>query len=170
MMTLRDARPEDAPLLSEMGFTSYRHHFAHLWVSPAELATFLSQEYGVDALVHSLAGSTSHWLIAADNERPVGFAKYSCHQPIDPQGPTGTLLHKLYLLPDETGKGYGEEIITGVIQRAKIEGDSWLWLEVLSSNPQARRFYQRQGMVHLKDTLFSTASQQSTLHILGMEI
>ena len=40
----------------------------------------------------------------------------------------------------------------------------------LDANPQARRFYERQGFQHLRDTVFSTASQQSTLHILGKAI
>ncbi len=45
MLTIRTAQREDAPLLSEMGNTSYRHHFAHLWHSASELAHFLQQEY-----------------------------------------------------------------------------------------------------------------------------
>lgn len=170
MVMLRTAKPEDAPLLSEMGFASYHHHFSHLWLSPTELAAFLQQEYAITSLARSLADNTTQWLIATDNNRPVGFAKYSCHQSIDPQGPIGTLLQKLYLLPNETGKGYGEYIVAGVIQRAQDREDRWLWLEVLASNPQARRFYERLGMRHLKDTLFTTASQQSSLHIMAMEI
>ncbi|MDU2997642.1 MAG: hypothetical protein E7B66_10205 [Klebsiella pneumoniae] len=52
----------------------------------------------------------------------------------------------------------------------KTAGESWLWLEVLAANPAARRFYERQGMQHIRDTTFHSASQQSILHILAKPI
>jgi ribosomal protein S18 acetylase RimI-like enzyme len=44
-------------------------------------------------------------------------------------------LHKLYLLPDTTGRRYGEQIFRAVEARAKAAGERWLWLEVLADNP-----------------------------------
>ncbi len=85
-------------------------------------------------------------------------------------GKIGTLLHKLYLMPGKTGHRYGEHIFHAVETRAKTAGESWLWLEVLAANPAARRFYERQGMQHIRDTTFHSASQQSTLHILAKPI
>lgn len=113
MLTIRTAHREDAPLLSEMGNASYRHHFAPLWHSASELAHFLQQEYSLPALHRNLADERSCWLIA-EARHPVGFAKYSCHQPMASDGPRGTLLHKLYLLPTETGHGYGEQIFSAL--------------------------------------------------------
>lgn len=81
----------------------------------------------------------------AEAARPVGFAKYACGQNIHPEGPSGTLLHKLYLLPDATGHRYGEQIFRAVETRAKEKGERWLWLEVLAANTSARRFYERRG-------------------------
>ena len=77
MLTIRKAVPEDAPQLSNMGYASYRHHFAHLWRNADELALFLQQEYSVESLRQSLAAAEQHWLIA-ESAHPVGFAKYSC--------------------------------------------------------------------------------------------
>ncbi|NEN49302.1 N-acetyltransferase, partial [Escherichia coli] len=93
MLTIRTAHREDAPLLSEMGNASYRHHFTHLWHSASELALFLQQESSLPSLQRSLDDERSCWLIAED-QHPVGFAKYSCHQPMAADGPHGTLLHK----------------------------------------------------------------------------
>lgn len=101
---------------------------------------------------------------------PVGFAKYSYQQRMADDGKIGTLLHKLYLMPGKTGHRYGEHIFHAVETRAKTAGESWLWLEVLAANPAARRFYERQGMQHIRDTIFHSASQQSTLHILAKPI
>lgn len=169
MLTMRKASVEDAALLSEMGFASYRHHFAHLWKKPNELQDFLQQEYAVPVLQQSLQDEKSSWFIA-EAPSPVGFAKVSWHCAVDDGGPAGTLLHKLYFLPDKTGKGYGETLLTEISRAAKQRGETYLWLEVLDANPHAQRFYLRQGFTHLKETLFCTASQQSTLHILGKSL
>lgn len=53
---------------------------------------------------------------------------------------------------------------------AQNRGKKYLWLEVLEQNERAYRFYEKQGMLHVKDTVLSTASQQSTLKIMGMPI
>jgi hypothetical protein len=41
---------------------------------------------------------------------------------------------------------------------------------VLGDNVRARKFYEAFGMQHIKDIPFITASQQSTLQIMGMMI
>lgn len=165
MLTLRKASVDDAALISEMGFASYMHHFAHLWREQSELQDFLRQEYAVPVLQQSLQDEKSCWFIASDPS-PVGFAKVSWHRAVDEHGPVGTLLHKLYFLPGKTGCGYGETLLTEIARMAKSRGETALWLEVLDANSNAQRFYLRQGFTHLKETLFSTPSQQSTLHIL----
>ena len=169
MLTIHKAQPEDAGLLHQMGYTSYRHHFAHLWHEKQEMEAFLEQEYALPVLDQSLRDAACCWLIAA-TDKPVGFAKFSFRQPVTPQGPAGTLLHKLYFLPGMTGKSYGERLFEAVVCQARARGEAFLWLEVLAANPQARRFYERQGLRHLHDTVFGSASQQSTLHILGRVI
>lgn len=170
MLTINKAQISDAPLLHDMGYASYQHHFAHLWQEKDEMANFLAHEYSLSALQNSLQDDSSCWLIASVEDTPIGFAKFSWHRAVSPEGPTGTLLHKLYFLPQATGKGYGEEVINDVAQRAKALGETFMWLEVLEANVQARRFYERHGFVHLHDTVFATASQQSTIHILGKSI
>ncbi|WNN71510.1 GNAT family N-acetyltransferase [Kluyvera cryocrescens] len=166
MLHIRRATLDDIPLLQHMAITSYRHHFAHLWKNPDELAHFLTEEYGEAALQRSLSTANCVWLIASAGE-PVGFAKYTRQQRIESDNIIGTLLHKLYLMPGETGKNYGEQIFSEVSGQAKASEETHLWLEVLADNPRARRFYQRLGMKHIKDITFTTATQTSTLNILA---
>lgn len=166
MLSIRQATAEDISLLSHMGYTSYIHHFAHLWKNKDELLQFLEQEYGQAALRQSFAEAGSIWLIASTST-PVGFAKYSTAQFVEPDGLCGTLLHKLYLMPEETGQRFGQQLFSEVIHQARAQHETALWLEVLADNPQARKFYERLGMQHVKDIHFTTAMQTSTLHILA---
>ncbi|EPJ5823304.1 N-acetyltransferase family protein [Pluralibacter gergoviae] len=170
MLQIRLATEEDAPRLSAMGKISYPHHFAHLWHSPQELAAFVEQEYAPESIAITMTRDASRWLIATRDGADAGFAKFSFQRSAEPGGVTGTLLHKLYLMPGATGAGCGEAMMNEVIRQAKAHGERYLWLEVLAENPRARRFYERLGMTHLRDTTFASATQVSLLHVLGMRI
>lgn len=169
MLKIQMATVDDASLLSSMGYTSYRHHFAPLWKNPSELDAYLDQEYSLPAISGSLAEPETFWLIAFA-DAPVGFAKYSLRHSIDPEGCSGALLHKIYLMPGETGKQYGEQLFAEVVHQAKVQGEKWLWLEVLADNPKARQFYERQGMTFVKEIAFTTASQTSILYVMEKQI
>ncbi|HAF2460834.1 TPA: GNAT family N-acetyltransferase, partial [Salmonella enterica] len=109
------------------------------------------------------------WLIAFA-DAPVGFAKYSLRQSIEPEGHSGTLLHKIYLMPGETGKKFGEQLFAEVIRQAKAQDERRLWLEVLADNPGARLFYEHQGMTFVKEIAFTTATQTSVLYIMEKQL
>ena len=169
MLKIQMATVDDASLLSSMGYTSYRHHFAPLWKNPSELDAYLEQEYSLPAISSSLAEPGTFWLIAFA-DAPVGFAKYSLRHSVDPEGRSGALLHKIYLMPDETGKQYGEQLFAEVVRQAKVQNEQRLWLEVLADNPKARQFYERQGMTFVKEMAFTTASQTSILYVMEKQI
>ena len=168
-LTIRKALPADATLLSNLGHASYIPHFAHFWHKQSELEAFLKQEYAPQVIQQSLESDAGCWLIAQTHQ-PIGFAKVSWHCAIGNDHPAGTLLHKLYLLPEETGKGYGEQLISEAIRLAQARGETFFWLEVLEDNLSAFRFYTRQGFRHLTDMPFTTPSQQKMLHIMGKAI
>lgn len=169
MLRFQMATRDDASLLSSMGYASYCHHFAHLWKNDDEMAMYLEQEYSLPAIIRSFAQANTFWLIAV-TDTPIGFAKYSLHQTIEPQGPPGTLLHKIYLLPGETGKQYGEQLFAEVVRQAKAHGETRIRLDVLADNPRARQFYEQQGMRFVKDVYFSTPSQTATLHVMEKQL
>jgi ribosomal protein S18 acetylase RimI-like enzyme len=49
--------------------------------------------------------------------------------------------------PDRQGEGIGARLLEAAIERAREEGIRKLVLRVLSSNPGARRLYERRGFV-----------------------
>jgi len=168
-LTIRHARPEDAGLLHQLGRMTYSAHFKHLWVSAEEMDAFISKEYGMDALSHSLTDASECWLIA-ESAHPIGFAKVKWSVPVPDSGMRGAQLCKLYLDPQETGKHVGREMFESIIASARHREEGYLWLEVMDANVRARKFYEAFGMQHIKDIPFVTASQQSMLQILGMLI
>ncbi len=113
-LTIRTADIYDAELLSEMGYASYRAHFEHLWQSWAELEDYLQDQYAVSVIENSLTDSAYHWMIAA-TDKPVGFTKLIWQSLIPEENISGALLSKIYLLPDQIGKKYGEALLKAAI-------------------------------------------------------
>ncbi|MCU6425775.1 GNAT family N-acetyltransferase [Enterobacter sichuanensis] len=169
MLRIRQATVADSTLLSELGYRIYPAHFQHLWVSGAEMKDFLAAEYAPSVLQQSLTESPVSWFVA-ETDRPVGFMKATWEATIPETDKQGVLLNKLYLDPAETGKNYGQVMFNTIIDLARNRGKNYLWLEVLEQNAGAYRFYQKQGMLCLKNVLFETASQQSILRIMGMSL
>lgn len=92
-----------------------------------------------------LDGSQQFILIWNDNEAQ-GFASYGPR----PDEPGVYKLHKLYVLPENHGKGYGKALIDEITQRLKKTSASFLDLNVYKKNP-ALNFYQRMGFSILRE-------------------
>lgn len=166
---MRQATLADARLLSELGISIYRAHFKHLWVSEPELNQFLTAEYSLPVLEKSLQDRSVCWYVA-ETDRPIGFAKVTAESRIPDTDISGVLLNKLYFDSAETSRGYGQIMFEAIKTRARENGATFLWLEVLEQNQRACHFYNKQGMAHIKNTLFTTASQQSVLRIMGISL
>lgn len=165
-LQIKEATVEDIAVLSALGKTTYLSHFAHYWHSHQAMLAWLEEEYSVSTLTASLNDPDVRWLLAI-TDKPIGFAKYTRQQqPAEP----GTLLNKLYFTQAATGHGFGQLLFTEVLTRAKASGSRYFCLEVLQGNERARRFYEAQGMRHLRDDVFSTPDQTSVLHVYGMAI
>ncbi|WP_333849820.1 GNAT family N-acetyltransferase [Leclercia sp.] len=166
---LRQANLADARLLSELGDNIYRAHFTHLWNSELEMNHYLAGEYFLPVLEQSLQDHSVCWYVA-ETDRPMGFAKVTDESTIPDTDISGSLLNKLYFDAAETGKGYGQLMFETIKARARNTGAKFLWLEVLEQNERACHFYNKLGMEHIKSTLFTTASQQSVIRIMGLSL
>jgi len=169
ILKIRQAHLVDSVLLHKLGFEIYSTHFKHLWVSQSEMNDYLVHEYSTPALESSLKDPGVCWYVA-ETDQPVGFAKVTWADKIPDTEMSGVLLNKLYLASSATGKNYGKQIFEHIVNSARKSGEGFLWLEVLERNERARKFYEDLGFKHIKDTKLQTASQQSLLHILGMNI
>lgn len=79
----------------------------------------------------------------------------------------GVLLNKLYLDPAETGKHYGQDMFNKIIDMARSRGKDSLWLEVLEQNAGAYRFYQKQGMLCIKNVLLKQPHSRAYSELWG---
>jgi len=163
MFTVRQAQLADLTIVRDVGIASYIAHFGALWHSQSEMADFLANDFSVSALSKSLQDQQVCWLLAYEDETPVGFARLNLDSPLAATATRGAELQKIYFLPGFAGRGYGERLYAEVQRRAIESRQTLLWLDVLKTNVAAQRFYQRQGMAIVGENRFTTASQSVEL-------
>ncbi|MDE1496034.1 GNAT family N-acetyltransferase [Xenorhabdus bovienii] len=169
MLTIREATIRDAVLLSQLIEESYRFHFSHLWHNKTELEEYVAEESSPEKISNSLNTANHKWFIA-ETHHPVCFGKIAFYEPLPDSDLTGVYLHKLHLMPHQTGQKYGEQLFDHIVKLGQEQGLQWLWLDVLEQNTLAIKFYKRKGMKWYKNIIFSSPKQKSTLHIMTKPI
>jgi GNAT superfamily N-acetyltransferase len=97
--------------------------------------------YSADTLHNQIIQEGHQFIIAMDNRRNVGFASYFV---IDSNDLTAYKLQKLYINPDQQGKGIGKKLIDFIIADIKPKGAGSLELNVNRFN-NATQFYKKIG-------------------------
>ena len=123
------------------------HHLAHeIWPSayleilgPEQLNYMLNKMYSLPSLENQFSVLKHSFILATENEIPVGFASYSPHENEDSYH-----LNKIYVLPNQQGKNIGKQMLDYVISAIKKSGATSLQLNVNRHN-KALHFYQKQG-------------------------
>ena len=106
----------------------------------------LEKFYSAPTLLYQLQELHYNSVLALDDELPVGFATYS------PKENSKTIyrLHKIYLLPEQQGKGTGVQLLNHIIAEMKTKDAKILELNVNRQN-KAKLFYEKFGFVIIRE-------------------
>jgi diamine N-acetyltransferase len=108
------------------------HYMMDLFYSPSSLKKQLIEQKHI-------------FLIIEDEEEPLGFASYSLINE-----PGVYRLHKIYVLPNQQGKGLGKAIIDFIVEDIRQKSATALQLNVNRHN-KARNFYERLGFTVISE-------------------
>ncbi|HEY0897857.1 MAG TPA: GNAT family N-acetyltransferase, partial [Sphingobacteriaceae bacterium] len=109
-------------------------------LSSEQISFMLEKMYSEEALADQMLVEGMNFLIVEQENQPVGFAAYSL---TDTENQVYKI-HKLYVLPDQQGKGTGRMLINYMATVAGTEGGKILELNVNRGNP-AFNFYKKIG-------------------------
>jgi ribosomal protein S18 acetylase RimI-like enzyme len=107
-------------------------------ISSEQIGYMLQMMYSQDSLMRQMTDEACVFLIAEYNDAPIAFASYSL------LNDTHYKLHKLYVLPEMHGKGYGKMLMSEITKRAIEAGGSSITLQV-NKNNKAVHFYHALG-------------------------
>ncbi len=120
---------------------------------------------------HSNPPACHLWLIASDESgRVVGFSKVNWSTPAPLTGELGAELQKIYFLKSEAGRGYGKQLLHFICRRAIERGERLLWLDVLKTNSNARRFYEGFGFQEIGEIPFKTDRIEIGMVVMACEL
>lgn len=143
-LVLTPIQAEDQPILYQLMDEVYRLSYRHIWQDEGDW--YVNLIYNRHTLYKELKRSTSHYFFVEVEDRKIGILKYDF--PISPEQidiSSSMKLHRLYLHPDFHGKGIAHALMIHIEAVAKENKLSSIWLDVMSCQPQAKKFYQKMG-------------------------
>jgi ribosomal protein S18 acetylase RimI-like enzyme len=134
-------------VLSELGVV---HDLAHsIWpsaygsiLSKPQLNYMLDKIYSLASLQAQFATQHHSFIFLVDGTTPIGFASFSEKE----NNSSVYHLHKIYILPQQQGKGSGKMLLDHVVKIAKQNNAVALTLNVNRYN-KARSFYEKYGFL-----------------------
>lgn len=137
MIEIKTAKISDIPVIHRLANEIWWPTYKGV-ISEEQITFMLDKMYSEDSLKQQFYDGNT-FLILYDNGSPKGFAAFS-KTDID----KSYKLQKLYLHPNQQGKGVGKELIEFVENEVKKLGGEILILNVNRGN-KARHFYEKVG-------------------------
>jgi len=135
-IVIRNASINDVPVIHKLAHTIWPHTFSEI-LSAQQIDYMLQLIYSETSLQEQM-NEGHQFLLAEENSIPIAYADYSLLKNDIYK------LNKIYVLPQQQGKGIGKLLIDFIIQRIKKENASVLLLNVNRHN-KAKGMYERLG-------------------------
>lgn len=146
MLSIRRADEQDIELIRKLTFKIWPVTYSSI-ISPQQMDYMLDMMYSPASLSKQMNEAGCTFIIAYEENEPVGFASFN------EEIPRTWKLNKLYVLPNQQGKGTGKKMISYIIDAIKpLQADS-LQLQVNRAN-SAKLFYEKLGFTVIKTADF----------------
>jgi diamine N-acetyltransferase len=146
-MEIQVATLTDIPTIKKLAWDIWPAAYGAI-LSDEQLTYMLELIYSEEALQKQF--KTQTFLLAYHNEEPIGYASYQQYE-------QKLKLHKIYVLPNTQGKGYGKQLLHYVMQTAISLKCNTLYLNVNKYN-KALQFYQKQGFTIIAEEVIDIGS------------
>jgi len=145
LITIRYGNVDDIPDIQQIADKSWRNVYGAI-LSQEQIDYMLQRIYSTTALTALFSNDVQSFRILFHDNQAKGFLAYG---PRD-EDPSIYKIHKLYLLPETQGKGFGRMLIEDVKEKIYANGITILELNVNRFNP-AKSFYERMGFSILRE-------------------
>ena len=132
----------DAHRLADLMFAIYPPVYAHYWEDGGQ--SYLNEIYSEENIKRDLSNPDSKYFFILYEGKTVGVLKYVFNERYEGSQLKTLKIHRIYLAESMQGKGFGS-ILFNWLEKATPPEVEEMWLEVMEAQPQAIRFYQKQG-------------------------
>lgn len=134
------ATENDIPLIQDLAKRSWENAYAEI-LSSEQMEYMLSTMYSAEEIRNHLQQPNYQYYLIKDetNDSFEGFIGYE-----NGYEERTTKLHRIYLVPESKGKGFGKGALEFLNEKVKEIGDERIILNVNKHN-SAKKFYESQG-------------------------
>ncbi|MFD2161453.1 GNAT family N-acetyltransferase [Paradesertivirga mongoliensis] len=143
-MIIRTAIKTDIPAINRLANTIWKNTYREI-LSASQIEFMLNDMYSLESLSEQFDQDV-HFLLAEKEEQAVAFASYSLVE----SNPAVYKIHKLYILPQEQGKGTGKKLLNYIREEIIDRAGEIMELNVNRANP-ALEFYKKYGFSIVKE-------------------
>ena len=140
-MEIKKVEAESIPIIQSIAKSTWAVAYKEI-ISNEQKEFMLDQMYSTESLQNQLQQKEHQFVVAYLDNIPAAFAAYAKNEPF-----TESIfkLHKIYVLPDQQGKGIGKSLLQFVLDDICAKGAQQLQLNVNRQN-MAVGFYQKLGI------------------------
>jgi GNAT superfamily N-acetyltransferase len=145
-LRFRLAASADAQLLADFMTRNFLAAYGHCSTA-ANVAATVAKHYGLEAQRRQLADPSRINLVAETDGRLAGHAQLRVggEAPDEVQPLPGVEIGRFYVDVDFHGRGIAQAMMAETRRLAREAGGASLWLSVWQQQPQAIRFYEKEG-------------------------
>lgn len=147
MIEFKKATEQEIPLLRKLAEQSWNSAYSKI-LSKQQIEYMLQQMYSEAEISLHLQNENYHYYLITNNPVPVGFIGFELHYEKN-----STKLHRIYLLEEYKGKGFGKLALQFLKEKVKETGNSRIILNVNKDNP-AKKMYESQGFKVYHEEVF----------------
>jgi ribosomal protein S18 acetylase RimI-like enzyme len=142
----RLATAADTPALADFMTRNFLAAYGHC-STPANVAATVAKHYGLEAQQRQLADASRINLLAEIDGRLAGHAQLRVGGAAPPEVTPlpGVEIGRFYVDVDFQGRGIAQAMMAETRRLARAHGGASLWLSVWQEQPQAIRFYEKEG-------------------------
>lgn len=149
-------------MLLQFAESTFRAGFEHL-NDPVHFEAYMRHAFTPEKIKTELSTEGSRFFFAHMGHEVVGYIKLN-HGTAqsDIKTEPGIELERIYVSPEQQGRGIGQCLLDQALNMAKLEGFPYLWLGVWEKNEGAIRFYKRHGFVQFGSHTFMLGNDPQT--------
>ena len=144
MVSIKNASEADIPVIRALAEKVWWPTYRNI-ISDDQIRYMIENLYGEKNLKDGMNNGET-FLLIHDKNGFQGFVSYNTWK----EKPSAWKIHKLYVLPENHGSGYGRRLVNEVFDRGRNSGITTIALNVNRHNP-ALTFYEKLGFTVLRE-------------------
>ena len=172
MIEVRMATLGDSATISALAQTTFKETFGDLFRDPLDLQRYLKATFSIEKLTRSLQKDNNVFWIASFDQAPIGYGKLKLHSPspLLDSDKAISQLQKIYVLKEYLGHKVGLALQAQMINRAKSNNSTYLWLSVLNSNTRAIQFYIKIDFIKIGEHTFTIGKETFDFDVMSLNL